>query len=54
MLAIAAPGRIVSIALFVTVVAAIFGVPVANSLSASGFQDPNSGDITARSGGVAW
>lgn len=42
MLAIAAPRRIISIALFVAVAAAIFGVPVANRLSASGFGDPNS------------
>lgn len=42
MLAIAAPRRILSITLFVTVAAAIFGVPVVNSLSASGFQDPTS------------
>jgi RND superfamily putative drug exporter len=42
MLAIAAPRRIIAIALLVTVAAAIFGVPVANSLSASGFGDPNS------------
>jgi RND superfamily putative drug exporter len=42
LLAIAAPRRIISIALLVTVAAAIFGVPVANRLSASGFGDPNS------------
>ncbi|HEX7826235.1 MAG TPA: MMPL family transporter, partial [Mycobacterium sp.] len=42
MLAIATPRRIIAIALLVTVAAAIFGVPVANSLSASGFGDPDS------------
>jgi len=41
-LAIVAPRRIISIALFVMVAAAIFGIPVAKSLSASGFQDPTS------------
>ena len=41
-LAIAAPRRIVAIAILVLVGAAIFGIPVAKSLSAGGFQDPGS------------
>ena len=41
-LAIAAPRRIIAIAALVMVAAAIFGIPVAKSLSASGFQDPTS------------
>jgi len=41
-LAIAAPRRTLGIAVLVTVAAAIFGIPVASSLSASGFQDPTS------------
>ena len=41
-LAIAAPRRIVAIAILVMVGAAIFGIPVAKSLSAGGFQDPGS------------
>ena len=40
--AIAAPRRIVAIAALVMVGAAIFGVPVAGSLAAGGFQDPGS------------
>lgn len=40
--AIAAPRRIVAIGVLVFAAAAIFGVPVAKSLSAGGFQDPNS------------
>src|ERR1700676_859871 len=39
-LAIRAPRRIIAIALFVLVGAAVFGIPVAKSLSAAGFQDP--------------
>ena len=39
-LAIAAPWRITAAAVLVTVAAGIFGIPVARSLSASGFQDP--------------
>ena len=42
LLAIAAPRRIVAAAVLVTLAAGIFGLPVANSLSSSGFQDPNS------------
>jgi RND superfamily putative drug exporter len=41
-LAIAGPRRIIAIAALVMVAAAIFGIPVAKSLSASGFQDPTS------------
>ena len=41
-LAIAAPRRILAIAALVMVAAAIFGIPVAKSLSAGGFQDPAS------------
>src|ERR1700712_5839292 len=40
--AIAAPRRILAVAALVMVAAAIFGIPVAKSLSAGGFQDPNS------------
>jgi putative drug exporter of the RND superfamily len=39
-LAISAPRRILAAAVLVAVAAAIFGIPVAKSLSASGFQDP--------------
>ena len=41
-LAIAAPRRILVIAALVMVAAAVFGIPVARSLSAGGFQDPAS------------
>jgi uncharacterized membrane protein YdfJ with MMPL/SSD domain len=41
-LAIAAPWRIVAAAIVVATAAGIFGIPVAKSLSASGFQDPTS------------
>ncbi|HZC51057.1 MAG TPA: MMPL family transporter, partial [Mycobacterium sp.] len=41
-LAIAAPRRIVAIAVLVFIAAAIFGVPVAKSLAPGGFQDPDS------------
>jgi len=41
-LAIAAPRRIVGVAVLVFLAAAIFGIPVANSLSPGGFQDPHS------------
>ena len=37
-LAIAAPRRIIGVAVLVLVGAAIFGIPVAKSLSAGGFQ----------------
>jgi uncharacterized membrane protein YdfJ with MMPL/SSD domain len=39
-LAIVAPRRILAVAVLVLVAAAIFGIPVAKSLSAGGFQDP--------------
>jgi uncharacterized membrane protein YdfJ with MMPL/SSD domain len=42
LLATAAPRWVVAIAVFVTVAAGIFGVPVAGVLSSSGFQDPGS------------
>jgi len=41
-LAIRAPRRIIAIALFVMLGAAVFGLPVANNLSAGGFEDPTS------------
>lgn len=41
-LAIAAPRRVLAVAALVLVAAAIFGIPVAKSLSAGGFQDPSS------------
>ncbi|AGZ50131.1 Trehalose monomycolate exporter MmpL3 [Mycobacterium kansasii] len=41
-LAIAAPRRIIGAALLVFLAAAVFGIPVAKSLSPGGFQDPNS------------
>jgi RND superfamily putative drug exporter len=40
LLAIAAPRRVVAAAVLMMVAAGIFGVPVAGSLSSSGFQDP--------------
>ena len=42
LLAIAAPRRIIAIAALVMVACGIFGIPVAKSLSAGGFQDPTS------------
>jgi putative drug exporter of the RND superfamily len=42
LLAIAAPRRIIALAILIMVGAAVFGVPVAKSLSAGGFQDPTS------------
>jgi putative drug exporter of the RND superfamily len=41
-LAIAAPRRIIGVAVLVFIAAAVFGIPVADSLSPGGFQDPNS------------
>lgn len=41
-LAIAAPRRILALAALVLVGAAVFGIPVINSLSGGGFQDPTS------------
>lgn len=42
LLAIAAPRRVIAAAVLVMLAAGIFGVPVAKSLSSSGFQDPSS------------
>ena len=39
-LGIRAPRRIIALALFVMAAAAVFGIPIANSLSSGGFQDP--------------
>ena len=41
-LATAAPRRIIGVAVLVFIAAAVFGIPVADSLSPGGFQDPNS------------
>jgi RND superfamily putative drug exporter len=41
-LAVAAPRRVIAVAVLVMVAAGIFGIPVAKSLSAGGFQDPDS------------
>ncbi|HWT47996.1 MAG TPA: MMPL family transporter [Mycobacterium sp.] len=41
-LAIAAPRRIIAVGILVFIAAAVFGIPVAKSLSPGGFQDPNS------------
>ena len=41
-MAIAAPRRIIGVAVLVFIAAAVFGIPVADSLSPGGFQDPNS------------
>jgi putative drug exporter of the RND superfamily len=41
-LAIAAPRRIIGVAVLAFIAAAVFGIPVADSLSPGGFQDPNS------------
>ncbi|MGH3564305.1 MAG: MMPL family transporter, partial [Mycobacterium sp.] len=41
-LALAAPRRVIVVAVLVLIGAAIFGIPVAKSLSAGGFQDPTS------------
>ena len=42
LLAIAAPRRVLAVAALLMVGAAVFGVPVAKTLSAGGFQDPAS------------
>ena len=49
-LAIAAPRRIIGVAVLAFIAAAVFGIPVAESLSPGGFQDPNS--ESARATGV--
>lgn len=41
-MAIAAPRRIVAVGILVFIAAAVFGIPVAESLAPGGFQDPNS------------
>ena len=41
-LAIAAPRRIIAVALLVMVATAVFGLPVTKNLSAGGFHDPSS------------
>jgi putative drug exporter of the RND superfamily len=41
-LAIAAPRRIIAVGVLVFIAAAVFGIPVAKSLSPGGFQDPKS------------
>ena len=46
-LAIRAPRRIIAIALLVIAGAAVFGIPVAKSLSAGGFADPTAGSAHA-------
>jgi putative drug exporter of the RND superfamily len=46
-LAIAAPRRVVAVAALATVVAGVFGIPVAKSLCACGFQDPTSESASA-------
>nr|WP_263645134.1 hypothetical protein [Mycobacterium avium] len=40
--AIAAPRRIIALGVLVFLAAAVFGIPVAKSLSPGGFQDPDS------------
>src|SRR3954466_948197 len=47
LLAIAAPRRIIAVAALVMVACGIFGIPVAKSLSAGGFQDPTSASAQA-------
>ncbi|WP_082966547.1 MMPL family transporter [Mycolicibacter sinensis] len=42
LLALAAPRRVLALAFLVMIAAAVFGIPVADKLSAGGFQDPNS------------
>jgi putative drug exporter of the RND superfamily len=46
-LAIRAPRRIIALALLVVAGAALFGIPVANSLAPGGFEDPSAGSATA-------
>src|SRR6476620_10803295 len=47
LLAIAVPRGVIAFAVLMTVALGIFGIPVAKSLSASGFQDPTSGSARA-------
>jgi uncharacterized membrane protein YdfJ with MMPL/SSD domain len=46
-LAISAPRRVIATAVLIVIGAAIFGIPVAKSLSPSGFQDPNAESSSA-------
>ena len=46
-LGIRAPRRIIAVALFIVIGAAVFGLPVARSLSAGGFEDPTSASARA-------
>ena len=46
-LGIRAPRRIIAVALFIVIGAAVFGLPVAKSLSAGGFEDPTSASARA-------
>jgi RND superfamily putative drug exporter len=46
--ALAAPRRIIAVALLVMVGTAVFGIPVTRSLSAGGFQDPTSQSAEAQ------
>ncbi|MCV7399523.1 MMPL family transporter [Mycobacterium fragae] len=46
-LALVAPRRVLAVAVLVLVAAAVFGIPVAKSLSAGGFQDPTSESVRA-------
>jgi putative drug exporter of the RND superfamily len=46
-LAIRAPRRIIAMALLVMAGTAVFGIPVANNLSAGGFEDPTAGSAQA-------
>ena len=47
LLAIATPRWVIAVAVFVTLAAGIFGVPIGKSLSSSGFQDPTSESASA-------
>ena len=47
LLAISAPRRVLAVAALLMVGAVIFGVPVAKTLSAGGFQDPNAESVRA-------
>ncbi|OBI50593.1 MMPL family transporter [Mycobacterium sp. E787] len=42
MMAIAAPRRVIAVAVLIFIGASVFGIPVAQSLSAGGFRDPRS------------
>ena len=48
LLAIAAPRRLLVVALLIAAAAGVFGVPVAKSLCACGFEDPTSESATAK------